>query len=468
MVNFHALRQAAKAYGGYGLHSGHREGFKVAAYFYGSHASSADDDVSGTGSGSGSGGAQAGRTSASGGSGGVSYKGQAHSALSPVSCAFPIPIATPLPSASAATGTAPASALHPDLPSKTTGGATTSAPTLPASAEAEQTSSFSSSPCAQGTCLAYTSGGFCPHEDAIELDTARYGDIYAHRPFPRARWAVMDHLLRFTPEDLATLQRNVRDEYHAHAAVGKQAAPGSKEPSLRLVLALLRLCNHDSDVYVKFKGAIIDRLAAMAPSPGPGGASLASASALASGDPVKADIRSDVDRVYASYYPLSKGRDVCFELGRTLMGLQDFRSALEFFQRSNELCGEHHVTWHNAGMCWYFLGDFEASLNCFKHSLLLKDDYAEARLWWEKASLQVQNTTGNTQAAAGSGVVQSGRGAVPASASDEWDEYDEEEAGDGAGQGDSEEEVAIPQAAATRSVERGGIPVRGFASDVAE
>ena len=34
------------------------------------------------------------------------------------------------------------------------------------------------------------------------------------------------------------------------------------------------------------------------------------------------DVRGDVDRAYAAYFPLTSSKDVCFELGRVLMGLK--------------------------------------------------------------------------------------------------------------------------------------------------
>ena len=99
-------------------------------------------------------------------------------------------------------------------------------------------------------------------------------------------------------------------------------------PSLRHVLALLRLANHDAEVFAKFKGVLIDKAA------GPGAP-----------DNTQRDVRGDVDRVYAAYYPLTPAKDTCFELGRVLMSLRDYATAVEFFNKSTELCGAHHVTW---------------------------------------------------------------------------------------------------------------------------
>jgi hypothetical protein len=37
------------------------------------------------------------------------------------------------------------------------------------------------------------------------------------------------------------------------------------------------------------------------------------------------------------------------------VGVQDYNSAIQFFSKSNELCGEHHVTWYNIGICYYYM-----------------------------------------------------------------------------------------------------------------
>ena len=98
-------------------------------------------------------------------------------------------------------------------------------------------------------------------------------------------------------------------------------------PSLKFALALLRLSQHDSEVFLKFKQVFIDRT--VAPS---------------CPENMAKDVRFDVASVYAGYFPLQASHDVCFELARVCMGMRDHASAVEFFRRSHELCGAHHVT----------------------------------------------------------------------------------------------------------------------------
>lgn len=271
MVNFHAIRQLTKAFGGYAMHTPNAEGFKVASFVFG--------DAS-------------------------------------------VPPAEPLPP-----GTQPAP-VHATFP-------------LPAD-------TASASAAAPGeSALGFVS-------DDADVDSVAH---LSHRPFPQLRWAFTDNILGFTPEDFSTLQRCIHEEI------------ASENLSLKHALAVLRLSNYDAHVFFKFRDTIVVKSAQ--PS---------------AGDSVQHDVRNDVERIYASYYPLEEGKDVCFELGRLLMGLRDYATAIDFFSHSVEVCGQHHVTYHNMGLCYYYMDELERALACFKRSLHMKPDYGEARLWWEKTA----------------------------------------------------------------------------------
>jgi Tetratricopeptide repeat len=210
-------------------------------------------------------------------------------------------------------------------------------------------------PSYKGELEAFRSNAAPPKLGAVAASPLLPASSSASLPYRRLRLSVAEHLTDgFTVDDFSTLQRNIKDE--------------CPEPSLKHILALLALACHDADVFYKFKATMIEK------------------TPTAPADTVLRDVRSDVDRLFAGYYPLQKSKDICFECGRLLMGVRDYQSAIDFFARSNELCGEHHVTWHNMGICCYYLGDYDNALECFKSSLSLKSDYAEARLWWDKAS----------------------------------------------------------------------------------
>jgi len=40
--------------------------------------------------------------------------------------------------------------------------------------------------------------------------------------------------------------------------------------------------------------------------------------------------------------------------------------ALELFQDSNNYVSEHHVTWHNMGVCCFYLQQYEKAIYCFQ------------------------------------------------------------------------------------------------------
>ena len=107
-------------------------------------------------------------------------------------------------------------------------------------------------------------------------------------------------------------------------------------------------------------------------------------------DPLAADILDqDVPRAHAAFFPIKPDADLHFELGRVCMGLSDYVTARELFTQSNATAGEHHVTWHNIGLCWWFLQDDQAAVEAFTASLNLKPTYGEASKWLDKASARL-------------------------------------------------------------------------------
>lgn len=49
------------------------------------------------------------------------------------------------------------------------------------------------------------------------------------------------------------------------------------------------------------------------------------------------------------------------------------------FQHSIDTCDEHHVTWYNMGICYYYLQIYDKSLECFSKCLNLSPDYHDAK-----------------------------------------------------------------------------------------
>jgi hypothetical protein len=207
-------------------------------------------------------------------------------------------------------------------------------------------------------------GGFEFDDDAVDLSVrggycgaglcgVNAGGGASDR-FAATRAAAAEILRTFTPEDFAMLQRGIKEECPA-------------PPTLKHALSLLRLSQHDSEVFLKFKQVLIDKT--VAPS---------------CPENLAKDVRFDVERVYAGYFPLQSTKDVNFDLGRVCMGMRDYPAAIEFFNKSNELCGQHHVTWHNMGICYFFCSDISSASSCFTQALALNAEYAESRRWLDR------------------------------------------------------------------------------------
>lgn len=107
------------------------------------------------------------------------------------------------------------------------------------------------------------------------------GSTTGRSPLPETRLAWRECMDDFGPENFSTLQRCVKEE--------------TPHPSLKLALAIIRLAQHDADVFYKFKQTLIDRVP------------------FAS-EKLQTDIFRDVLLVYEHYYPLQKSKDVAFEV----------------------------------------------------------------------------------------------------------------------------------------------------------
>lgn len=212
-------------------------------------------------------------------------------------------------------------------------------------------------------------GGFSihtPYQDGFKVAAFVLG---APKSLVReARLAFMQSLKSFGPDNFSTLQRGIKDMV--------------SNPSLKLVLSLLRLSGYDSDVFYKFKQFLIDKV----------GHPYAS-------EKIQQDVRRDIAEIYDCYYPLSKSKDVAFEIGRLYMSMKDYKNAMKFFIDSLKDCGQHHVTHYNLGICHYYIGDFASALGSFNMSIEIKPDYHEAREWRNRMAHKLD------QMGAGSGLL---------------------------------------------------------------
>lgn len=106
---------------------------------------------------------------------------------------------------------------------------------------------------------------------------------------------------------------------------------------------------------------------------------------------MQSDFRNDIVHIANNFYPLSTSKvgdddhdddslqDVDFDLGRLSMGLRDYEASIKLFKKSIDLCGEHYVTCHNLGICYYYNDNMTESLNSFNKCLEIQPDYQDAK-----------------------------------------------------------------------------------------
>lgn len=176
-------------------------------------------------------------------------------------------------------------------------------------------------------------------------------DIARSRQFPNLVGAFKHHVEQFGPNDFFVMQKCLKED-----------APS---PSLKSVVALLKLGDWDSDVFYKFRDTILSQVPT---------------STLK----LRKDLCRGIPLVWENYYMLDKDKDVPFEIGRFFYGIREYPQALQFYRYSSDHFGAHHVTYHNMGLCYYSMGDGDNAIINFDHALDLCPDYDKAHSWKQK------------------------------------------------------------------------------------
>lgn len=77
------------------------------------------------------------------------------------------------------------------------------------------------------------------------------------------------------------------------------------------------------------------------------------------GQKLRNDLCRGIPRVWLNYFILDLEKDIAFEIGRFYYGIKDYANALYYYQQSSATVGNHHVTYHNQGLCFYSLNQLE-------------------------------------------------------------------------------------------------------------
>ena len=196
-------------------------------------------------------------------------------------------------------------------------------------------------------------------ENLAELDRQR------SKSFPHLRQAFHDWVDQFGPNDFFVLQKSLKEDL--------------ANPPLRTVVAMLKLGDWDPDVFFKFR----DTLLMHAPT---------------CGQKLRNDLCRGIPRVWANYYIMDTDKDIAFEIGRFYYGIKDYENALFFYQESTATIGEHHVTYHNQGLCFYSLRKYSTALENFRKAFAMCNEYEKARNWIEKVEAELAQANGSVPA----------------------------------------------------------------------
>jgi len=191
-------------------------------------------------------------------------------------------------------------------------------------------------------------------ENLNNLDLARA----AH--FPHLTQAFHDWVDLFGPNDFFVLQKSLKEDL--------------TNPPLRTVVAMLKLGDWDPDVFFKFRDTILMH-------------------APTCGQKLRNDLCRGIPRVWANYYILDTDKDIAFEIGRFYYGIKDYENALFFYKESTSTVGEHHVTYHNQGLCHYSLKKLPIALEMFRKALSMCPEYEKARNWIDKVESDLSYST---------------------------------------------------------------------------
>lgn len=176
-------------------------------------------------------------------------------------------------------------------------------------------------------------------------------DLERAAAYPFLKNAFQESVDIFGPNDFFVLQKSIKEDM--------TNAP------LRTIVSLLKLSAWDPDVFFKFRDVILNH----APN---------------CGQKLRNDLCRGIPKVWENYYMMDLDKDIAFEIGRFYYGIRDYAIALKYYTISKDTVGDHHVTSHNQGLCFYSQGQHELALTHFQHALSLNNSYEKARSWIEK------------------------------------------------------------------------------------
>ena len=195
-----------------------------------------------------------------------------------------------------------------------------------------------------------------PSSDSFLETEICHADKVRSIDFPNLVVNFREYLDSFGPNDFFVMQKTLKED--------------SPNPPLRSVVSLLKLGDWDPDVFFKFRDLILN-------------------SAPNCGLKLRSDLCRGIDRVWRNYYPMDADKDIAFEIGRFYYGIREYQQALKYYAESSSTIGEHHVTFHNQGLCNYSMNNLVEALEQFRRAISLNPAYEKAKNWLEKVTQEI-------------------------------------------------------------------------------
>ncbi|MSO73702.1 MAG: hypothetical protein EXQ99_00905 [Alphaproteobacteria bacterium] len=138
-----------------------------------------------------------------------------------------------------------------------------------------------------------------------------------------------------------------------------------RNPSVPAVLSLLRLANHDQDVFLRFAPVLTRKVGRVS-------------------NEVRADVLQAMEVVWSRYYPLSSDEPVAFTIGLVFHAMRRFDDALHYFERALPLEGDDAITRFNIGLCYAARGEGDAAIEAYSAALARDPRYRPAAIARDK------------------------------------------------------------------------------------
>jgi tetratricopeptide (TPR) repeat protein len=190
-------------------------------------------------------------------------------------------------------------------------------------------------------------GGFAMHAPQSDTGFTVSGFVLGARgeAAPETRLAFADAMSGLGPRHFQTTLDELKRRW--------------SDPSVPAVASLLRLANHDQDVFLRFSPVLTRKAGRI-------------------NREVQADLAYALEQVWEHYYPMAEDEPVAFTIGRVYHAMRRYDDARRYFERALELEGDDAVTHYNIALCHEACGRLEPALEAYDRALARDRRYTPA------------------------------------------------------------------------------------------